>query len=109
LLLTFPLRNLLFWWVYLYTLFLFSLLKSSIFFLYSLCLFFNDNMPWRGSIMVKSVWCPSVFLFLNGQNFLNIWEIFCYYFIEYITYPFGLHLFSFCPWFSGLVFWWSCW
>jgi hypothetical protein len=29
---------------------------------------------------------------MNGQNFLEIWEIFCYYFIEYITYPFGLQL-----------------
>jgi hypothetical protein len=29
------------------------------------------------------------------QNFLEIWEIFCYYFIEYIMYPFSLHLFFF--------------
>jgi hypothetical protein len=37
--------------------------------------------------------------------------MFCYYFIEHITYPFGfapLLLFQ-CPRFSGLVFWWSCW
>jgi hypothetical protein len=52
-------------------------------------------MPWEGSILVKSVWCPGGFLYLNGQNFLKIWEIFCYYFIEYVTYPFGLHLFFF--------------
>jgi hypothetical protein len=33
--------------------------------------------------------------YLSGENFLEIWEIFCYYCIEYIMYPFGLHLFSF--------------
>jgi hypothetical protein len=32
---------------------------------------------------------------MNGQLFLEIWENFCYHFIQYITYPFGLHLFSF--------------
>jgi hypothetical protein len=48
-----------------------------------------------GSILVKSVCCPGGFLYLNGQNFLKLWEIFCYYFIEYIMYAFGLHLFSF--------------
>jgi hypothetical protein len=52
-------------------------------------------MLWGGSILVKSVWCPGGFLYLNGQNFLKNWEIFCYHFIEYIMYPFGLHLFSF--------------
>jgi hypothetical protein len=44
--------------------------------------------------LVKSVWCPGGFLYLNGQLFLKIWEIFCY-FVEYIMYPFGLYLFSF--------------
>jgi hypothetical protein len=29
-------------------------------------------MPWRGSILVKSVWCPGGFL--NGQLFLRIWN-----------------------------------
>jgi hypothetical protein len=48
----------------------------------------------EGFILVKSVWCPGSF-HLNGQNFLEIWEIFCYYFIKYITYPFGLYLFFF--------------
>jgi hypothetical protein len=38
---------------------------------------------------------PGDFLFLNGQLFLEIWEVFCYYFFEFIMYPFGLHLFSF--------------
>jgi hypothetical protein len=41
------------------------------------------------------VWFLGGFLYLNGQNFLKIWKIFCYYFIEYDTYPFDLHLFSF--------------
>jgi hypothetical protein len=48
-----------------------------------------------GSILVTSVWCPGGFLYLGGQDFLKIWETFCYYSIEYVTYPFGLHLFSF--------------
>jgi hypothetical protein len=46
-------------------------------------------------VSVNSVWCPGDFLYLNGQNFLKTGEIFCYYLIEYVTYPFGLHLFSF--------------
>jgi hypothetical protein len=37
--------------------------------------------------LFKSVWCPGTFLHLNRQYFFEIWEIFCYYFIEYITYP----------------------
>jgi hypothetical protein len=49
-------------------------------------------MPSGGSILEKFVRSPGGFLYLNRQNFL---EIFCYYFIEYIMYPFGLHLFSF--------------
>jgi hypothetical protein len=46
-------------------------------------------------ILVKSVWCPRSILYLNGYNFLEIWQIFGYYFIEYIMTPFCLHLFSF--------------
>jgi hypothetical protein len=52
-------------------------------------------MLWGGSILVKSGWCPGGFLSLNGQNFPEIWEIFCYSFIEYILYPISLHIFSF--------------
>jgi hypothetical protein len=63
-------------------------------------------MLWRGSILVKSVWCPGGFLYLNGKNFLESWEIFCYYFIEYITYPFGLHIFSFFNVLDSQI--WSC-
>jgi hypothetical protein len=44
--------------------------------------------------LVKSVWCPGGFLYLNEQDFLEIWEIFSY-FIECTMHPFGLHLFSF--------------
>jgi hypothetical protein len=45
---------------------------------------FNYNMPWSGSILVMSVWCPRDFLYLDGHHFLNIWELFCYYFVDYI-------------------------
>jgi hypothetical protein len=61
-----------------------------------LCAFcFNDNMPWEGSILVKYARCPGGFLYLNGQDFLEIWGILCYYFIDYIKYPFCLDLFCF--------------
>jgi hypothetical protein len=52
-------------------------------------------MPWRGSILVMSVWCPGDFLYPDGHLFLKIWEILCSYFVEYIAYTFGLQLFSF--------------
>jgi hypothetical protein len=39
-----------------------------------------------------SVWCTGGFLYQNGQNFFEVWEIFCYDFIEYVMYSFGLHL-----------------
>jgi hypothetical protein len=92
----FLLRNLLlFLWVYLYMLFGFFLSYSLQYSFSVLCNCFNDNMLWRGLILVKSVWCLRGFLYLNGQNFLEIYEIFCYYFIEYTTYTFGLDLFSF--------------
>jgi hypothetical protein len=58
-------------------------LQYSFFVLCASC--FNGNMPWRGSILVKSVWCPGGFLYLNGTHFLKIWENFCYYFVECIT------------------------
>jgi hypothetical protein len=51
-----------------------------------LCVYcFNYNMLWGSSILVKSVWCSGGFLHLNGQNFPEIWEIFCYYFIGYLA------------------------
>jgi hypothetical protein len=56
---------------------------------------FNYNMLWRGSILVMSAWCPGDFLYLNRHLFLEIWEIFCHYLVEYIIYTFGLSLFSF--------------
>jgi hypothetical protein len=52
-------------------------------------------MPWRSSYLAKPVWCSGGFLYLHGQFFLQIWELFCYYFVEYIKYSSGLHLFSF--------------
>jgi hypothetical protein len=97
LLLRFLLRNLLlFCLVYLlhYLFFLSYSLQYS-FSILCACFFFNDNMPWRCSILVKSVWCPEGFLYPNQQNFLKIWEIFCYYFIACIMDPFCLYFFSF--------------
>jgi hypothetical protein len=95
LLLSFPLKNLLwFWWVYLYVLFFFSYSLRYSFSILCVCCF-NDNMLWGCSVFMKSVWCPVAVLHLNGQNFLKIWEIFCYYFIEYIMNAFCLDLFSF--------------
>jgi Gpi18-like mannosyltransferase len=44
--------------------------------------------------MFKFVSCPGGFLYLNGQNFLKIWEIFCYC-VECIMNLFCLELFSF--------------
>jgi hypothetical protein len=52
-------------------------------------------MPWGGSILVKSVWSPGTFLYLKEQTFLELWEVFCCYFIEYTMNPFCLTLFSF--------------
>jgi hypothetical protein len=46
-------------------------------------------------MLVISVSCPGGFLYLNVNLFLEIWDIFCYYFVEYITYTFGLHILSF--------------
>jgi hypothetical protein len=52
-------------------------------------------MPWGGSNFIRSEQCLGGFLYIDGQNFLWIWEILFYYFIEYIMNPFGLYLFSF--------------
>jgi hypothetical protein len=52
-------------------------------------------MPWRLSILVMFVWCSGGFLYLDRHLFLEIWDIFWSYFVEYITYNFGLHLFFF--------------
>jgi hypothetical protein len=79
---------LLLWWVYVYILFIISLIQPSIFFVFYAC-GFNYNMLWGSSILVKSVWCFGCFLYLNGPIFLKTWEIFCYYFIECIMYPIG--------------------
>jgi hypothetical protein len=29
------------------------------------------------------------------EKLSQIWKVFCYYFTEYVMYPFGLHFFSF--------------
>jgi hypothetical protein len=76
------------------TLYIFFLSSSHQHSFSSLCACcFNDNMSWNSPILVKFVWCPGGFLNLNGQNFLKIWEILCYYFIEYIMNPICLELF----------------
>jgi hypothetical protein len=74
---------------------IFLLAVFNILSLFSVLICFNYNMLWRGSVSVMSIWCPRGFLYLHGHFFLTIWEIFCNYFVEYITYTFGLHLFSF--------------
>jgi hypothetical protein len=67
-------------------------------------------MLWTVSTLVKHVGCPGSFLYLNGQLFFEIWEIFCFYFLEYITYPFDLQLFCFLDAHNScLGFWWSSW
>jgi hypothetical protein len=53
----------------LYIIFFFSYsLQYSFSILCACC--FNDNMSWGSSILVKSVWCPGGFLYLNGCSFL---------------------------------------
>jgi hypothetical protein len=62
-------------------------------------------MSTRDSIFVKSVWCPGGFLYLNEKLILEIWEIICYHFVEYIMCHFGLHFFSFFDAHGSLI--WS--
>jgi hypothetical protein len=60
--------------------------------------------------LVSSFWCPGVFLNLNGHNFLKIWEILLlFYWIYYELFLLEPLLLLQCPWFSGLVLWWSWW
>jgi hypothetical protein len=35
-----------------------------------------------------------IFLYLDGHRFLSFWGVSSYYFVEYISYAFGLYLFS---------------
>jgi hypothetical protein len=56
---------------------------------------FHYNILCRGSILVMSVWCPGGLLYLNKHLFLNIFETSWYYFVDYITYTFAMHLFFF--------------
>jgi hypothetical protein len=57
--------------------------------------YFNYDISSSGSSLVFSVVCPTSLLYLNGCFFLIIWDVFSYYFIEYVFYPFSLALFSF--------------
>jgi hypothetical protein len=110
LLLGFLLKNmLLFWWVCL-CLLLFFLSYSLQYSFLVLCVnCFNDNMPWRGYILVMSFWCPGSFIYLNEYLFLKIWELFVILFcwIYYISLWIALLLLHLCPRFTGLVFLWN--
>jgi hypothetical protein len=102
-------KSALFWWVYLYTLFVFSFLQPLIFFLYFLCCF-NDNMLWRGTTLVKSVSCPGGFLYLNGKTVLRFGKFSVIILLNVLCNPLACTSSpSQCPWFSGSVFWWNCW
>jgi hypothetical protein len=48
-------------------------------------------MLWIDSILVMFVWCSGDFLYRKEHVTLQIWDSF----VEYITYTFGLQLFSF--------------
>jgi hypothetical protein len=68
-------------------LFDFSILQLQYSFL-DLCVnCFNYEMLWKGSAMGMSAWCPGGFLSLNGYLLLEIWEIFCYYFVDILRIP----------------------
>jgi hypothetical protein len=81
LLLKFLLRNLLlFWCDCLYRWLDVSLLQFSVF-PSSVHLIFNSPMPWTGSFLVLSVWCPKSLQYLDDHLFLQILGVFCDYFI----------------------------
>jgi hypothetical protein len=46
-------------------------------------------------IVLTIIWHGKDLFCLNRHHFLKIWEIFCYYFLDYITYTIVLYLFSF--------------
>jgi hypothetical protein len=48
---------------------------------------FNDNMAWRGSILVVSVSCSGGSLYLIGHLFLDIWEIFAIILLNILCIP----------------------
>jgi hypothetical protein len=88
-----------------YFFFSFSLFAFNILVLLSM-LIFHYNIPWRGSVLVMSVYYSRGFLYLDGQLFLEMWSfllLFCwiYFLCLLLTLLWG-------PWLAGLVFWWSC-
>jgi hypothetical protein len=90
---------LLFWCIYLYTLFfvLFLSFCFNILVLLSM-LIFQYNIPCRGSVLVMSVYYSRGFLYLDGQRFLEICGVFCCYSVEYISSDFCLHFFEAHDW-----------
>jgi hypothetical protein len=40
-------------------------------------------MIWRSSFLSCLVWSPKSLQCLNGNLFLKLWEVFCYYFIQF--------------------------
>jgi hypothetical protein len=82
---------LLLWWVYLFMFFDFSLLLSLTDF-NILSLFFVNifiyNMLWR-----ISIW--SYMFSVLETSLYELWYIFCYYFLSYVSFTFSLHIF-FC-------------
>jgi hypothetical protein len=63
-----------------------ALLQSLVFFPSSLCylfyLLYGTERFCFGNVCLVS----KGFLYLAGHLFLKIWEIFCYYFVEYVAY-----------------------
>jgi hypothetical protein len=48
---------------------------------------FNDNIVWRGFILVMSFSCPGGFLYPNRHMFLKTWEIFCFILLTILHIP----------------------
>jgi hypothetical protein len=81
-----------------------TLIAFNIFALFSMQIFLYI-IQWKGCILVMSTWCSRGFIYLDGQIFLEICGVFCYYF----CWIYFLCLFLlWCLRFAGFVFWWSC-
>jgi hypothetical protein len=51
-------------------------------------------MLWEVSFFTLSTWCSKILLYLDNPLFLLVGDIVCYYFIEYVTNAFSMHIFS---------------
>jgi hypothetical protein len=45
-------------------------------------------MLWRDHVLIMTAWNPRDLLYLDELVFLKIWEVFCYYILEYDSYAF---------------------